>query len=171
MTSYDYMKITSYRNNSPRHGWAAIGLSILFIVVTEYFGPMGSSLDTGLFDIGPSGIRRVLQVFSIIFFIGGLWILIWSPKRTVTLHTGSRQVVINDTSLFGRKTRHIPFASIAKVAMDDWKDPDPDIRPFKACLYWVALHLHTGETVEITDRSQQRGEISRIMADVIEHIK
>jgi hypothetical protein len=164
------MKITSYRNNSPQQGWCAIAMGIFFILLVQYFDPVGSNPDTGVFNLGSSGTKKLIEIIGSVFVMLGVWILIYSPKRIVSIDKRLRQIAVLDTSRFGQQHRNIPFDSITEVAIDQLKDTDPDSR-FVHYEYWVSLYLLTGEPVEITDRSRHRDKITKIRADVIANMK
>jgi len=45
------MKITSYRNNPPRDGRVAIALGIFFILLVQFYDPIGTNPDSE-YEIG-----------------------------------------------------------------------------------------------------------------------
>jgi len=48
---FNMMKITSYRNNPPRDGRVAIALGIFFILLVQFYDPIGTNPDSE-YEIG-----------------------------------------------------------------------------------------------------------------------
>lgn len=139
------LKIVCHRNNPPAGGWAGLGLGLLCLVVGRR-SPAASSQ------------AFWLQACAGMFGLIGAWILLWAPKRTTIVDADKNQVFLEDRDRFRTRNRVIPFALIAEVAVQEWEDPDPDLRPFKSIHSWLVLRLWTGEEIEITDH--QRGALA-----------
>jgi hypothetical protein len=134
------LRITSHRNNSPLSGWLGLGLALLCFLLA-HFGPVSARE------------QLVLRIIGLVFLVIGLAVLLWSPRRITTINAEARRISIENVSRFGARKRSIPFDLVAEVVVHEWEDPDPDIRPMKRTLYGVALHLQSGELVEITDQA------------------
>jgi hypothetical protein len=151
------LKIVSHRNNPHVSGWAALGLGLLCLALGQY-SPAASSQ------------AFWLKIGSGMFFLIGVGILVWSPRRTTVVDPGLEQVIVADRDRLKSSTRVIPFSTVAEVALREWEDPDPDIRPFKSIHYWLALRLTTGEEIEITDRQLRSDQFQQLKASILERL-
>jgi len=164
------MKIIGYQNNPPRDGWFAIALGIFIILLVQYIDPVGSNPDTGWFQLGSSGTRKLIEFMGVFFIAVGLWVFVWRPKREVSIDHRLRRVAVRDTSRFEKKHRDIPFASISEVFIGQWNNFDLESRT-DHYEYWLSIRLLSGELVEITDRTRHRDKIEKIRDDVIASMK
>jgi hypothetical protein len=133
------VKIESHRNNPALSGWLGFGLAALC------FGISFSGMDSPQAQLW-------LRALAAMFFGIGCAVLVWAPRRSVTIDPETCQIRIEDSSCFGKKHRTISFDEVAEVVAEEWKDPDPDIRPLKRTLHWVGLRLHSGEMIDLTDQ-------------------
>jgi len=56
------------------------GTGGLLILVALFLDPIGSSPDSGIIDLGPTGTRKLLLVFGLIFVVSGFGALIKSKR-------------------------------------------------------------------------------------------
>lgn len=152
------IKITSHRNNSPLSGWAGIGLGGLCFALS-------------FCNQDAPQAKFALLILAGMFLAIGCGILIWFPRRIIIVDPTIGEIQIEDLSRFGKKIRILPFDEIAEIVMQEWVDPDPDIRPFKRVLYWLALRLHSGEEVEITDQTPGKEDVSELRGKLANCLK
>ena len=53
--------------------WSLFGIGSLLLVIAVFLDPIGSSPDSGIVDLGPTGTRWFLGILGGAFFLGGAW--------------------------------------------------------------------------------------------------
>jgi hypothetical protein len=54
--------------------WGLFGIGLLLLVIAIFLDPLGSSPDSGLFDLGPSGTRWLMGALGGALLLGGVWV-------------------------------------------------------------------------------------------------
>lgn len=52
------------------------GMGVLFLAIAVLSDPIGSNPDTGMFDLGSIGTKRLLGAFGIFFIFSGIFTLV-----------------------------------------------------------------------------------------------
>jgi hypothetical protein len=54
--------------------WGLFGVGLLLLVIAVFLDPIGSSPDSGVVDLGPTGTRWLLGGLGGAFWVGGAWV-------------------------------------------------------------------------------------------------
>jgi hypothetical protein len=118
------------------------------------FVALGAAAIGGWRYLLPSEDAAGLAVVGAIFGVAGLVVVVRAQRQQITLDAGRRMMVVVDRSRFGASRRVVPFNAIARLAVEDHTDPDPDARPFQQTTYRVVALLRDGHELPLTDFSR-----------------
>ncbi len=129
-----------------RHGGAPVWGGWLFVC-------MGAGvLVLRHFRAGAEAPERLgLALVAGILGTAGALVVARRFRQTVTFHSRTGSLVIEDRTRFGYRRRSIRFDEIREIAVDEHADPDPDSRPFGTTTYQLVARLRDGSEVPVTD--------------------